>query len=498
MKKVFENKYLLWIVGALGILSILVLIIGSFFNRIDVDSAIILVEMERIAEGYIPYKTMHLNYPPLWFYVNVALKWLFHIPYGCYPFYLVVHWLYAIGCAISLFYISKRFGANKIISAFVAWIFFIVTHWPQGNTILFEIPSIFWGLLSISLFLKWRDSHPALQIIVGILAACSFLTKQFGAGFLLLVLWLIITSRSSSKWKQVGYYLLGYSLPLFFCLTCWGTDIYQSILFNGYGTDMMDAYWGRETTLTSKIARLLGNLVHVVNRITPVVYVAIILLPIIFKQNKWREALVCLFGIGGFSLQYFFVHGGHHYSLYMIPFALLLIPIILTLNVNKYVRGAIWAVIGMTVALGIYSAFYNRVWKIYLHNGKKQYDGQWVMGKKVTDIVQDEETVFIPHGGICYIYYTANLYPSSCMAEIGYGVGPMEVNIETAAKWVSNTDYVLHFTDEMMYNLYQGNDWEYFYNDSIQQYVDQFHSDTLAKDIVLHHLNKPKIEKEIK
>ena len=79
------------------------------------------------------------------------------------------------------------------------------------------------------------------------------------------------------------------------------------------------------------------------------------------------------------------------------------------------------------------------------------------------------------------------------MAEIGYGVGPMEVNIETAAKWVSNTNYVLHFTDEMMYNLYQGNDWEYFYNDSIQQYVDQFHSDTLAKDIVLHHLNKPKI-----
>ena len=202
MKKVFENKYLLWILGALGILSILVLIIGSFFNRIDVDSAIILVEMERIAERYIPYKTMHLNYPPLWFYVNVALKWLFHIPYGCYPFYLVVHWLYAIGCAISLFYISKRFGANKIISAFVAWLFFIVTHWPQGNTILFEIPSIFWGLLSISLFLKWRDSHPALQIIVGILTACSFLTKQFGAGFLLLVLWLIITSTSSIKWKN--------------------------------------------------------------------------------------------------------------------------------------------------------------------------------------------------------------------------------------------------------------------------------------------------------
>lgn len=497
MKKLLENKFFWWVIGTLGVLFVLVLIIGSFFRSINVDEAVLLVEMERIAEGYVPYKTIHLNYPPLWFYINVALKSLFHIPYGCYPFYLAVHWIYAIGCAWCLYYISRQWGTNKYIAAFVAWLFFIVAHWPQGNMILFEIPSIFWGLLSISLFYKWKEGNPTLQIVVGILASCSFLTKQFGAGFLLLVFWLIVTSTSSSKWKQMGYYLFGYCIPLLICLTYWGTDVFQSILFNGYGTDIMDAYWGRETTFTTKIVRLFGNLLHITNRIVPIVYVAILLLPIIFKQNKWRETLMCFFGIGGFSLQYFFVHGGHHYSLYMIPFALLFIPILLKLDVNKYIRGAIWAIIGITVALGIYSAFYNRVWKIYLHNGKKQYDEQWVIGKKVADIVQEGETVFIPHGGICYIYYTANLYPSSCMADIGYGIGPMEVDIETAKKWVANTDYVLHFTREMMYDLYQGQDFEYFYNDSIQQYVDQFYSDTLAKDIVLHHLNKPKITMEI-
>lgn len=36
------------------------------------------------------------------------------------------------------------------------------------------------------------------------------------------------------------------------------------------------------------------------------------------------------------------------------------------------------------------------------------------------------------------------------MAEIGYGVGPLEVDIETASKWISGTDYVLHYTREMM------------------------------------------------
>ena len=493
MKEFFENKFVKWTLGILGVLSVLVLIIGSFFSSMDVDSAIILVEMERIAEGYIPYKTMHLNYPPLWFYINVALKWLFHVPYGCYPFYLGVHWLYAIGCASCLYYISRQWGASKYISAFVAWLFFIVSHWPQGNEILFEIPSVFWGLLAISLFLKWKDSYPAWQIIVGAITCCSFLTKQFGAGFLMLVLWLIVTSTSENKWKQTGFYLLGYCLPLLICLACWGTDIYRSILFNGYGTDVMDAYWGRETTFASKIARLWGNLLLFANRLVPHIYVAISLLPFMFVRNKWREALCCFFGIGGFLLQFFFVHGGHHYFQYMLPFALLLIPIMLSLDLNKYVRVAVWGIIGWTTMLGMYSAYHNRVWKRYLHEGKRDYENQWKMGAQIASIVQDGETVFIPHGGICYLYYTANLYPS-CMAEIGYGVGPMEVDIEHAAKWVANTDYVLHFTRKLMYDLYQGKDFEYFYNDSIQQYVDQFPSDTFGTAVVLHYLNRPKLE----
>ena len=106
----------------------------------------------------------------------------------------------------------------------------------------------------------------------------------------------------------------------------------------------------------------------------------------------------------------------------------------LSLDLNKYVRVAVWGIIGWTTMLGMYSAYHNRVWKRYLHEGKRDYENQWKMGAQIASIVQDGETVFIPHGGICYLYYTANLYPS-CMAEIGYGVGPMEVDIEHAAEF---------------------------------------------------------------
>lgn len=490
MNKILENKFIQWTLIVLGVISILILVVGSFFNRIGCDPAIILVNMERIAEGYIPYKTLHLNYPPILFYSYASFKWLLHIPYGCYPFYLALHWLYAIGCASCLYYISRKWGANQSISLFVAWLFFIVTHWVQGNEILFEIPSLFWGLFAICLFYKWEESCPAWQIIVGIVACFSFFTKQFGAGFILLLLWLIITSKSTEKWKLIGFYLLGYSIPLLICFACWGTDIYKSILLNGYGTDVMDVYYGIDSSLSTKVLRMLNSILYLSKRILPIIFVAVLLLPIIIKQHfKYRELLLCFFAIGGFSLQFYFVYGGGHYLLYMIPWGILFVPILTSFPSRWYVQYIVIGGIVITTALGVYSAFYNRVWKIYLHNGKSAYTNEWKMVKNVSDIVQDGETVFIPHFGLCPIYYTANLTPP-LLAEIGFAMGPMELTVEKTIKCVSQADYVIDFSSKTIEELYQGAE-SFFYNDSIRTYVHKFHKDTVGKDIVIYHVKRP-------
>ena len=257
----------------------------------------------------------------------------------------------------------------------------------------------------------------------------------------------------------------------------------------------MNAYRGIETTIGTRLMQIGTNSIRFANRLMPIIYIAILLLPLMLKQSKWREALCCFFGIGGFLLQFWFIQKGWHYHLYMIPFALLLIPIMLSMDLNKYLRLAVWGIVGFTAALGIYSAYYNRVYKVYAGEGKNDYEKQWKLGGQVSDIVQEGETIFIPHAGLAYVYYTANVYPSF-MSEIGYGNGPMELTIESAAKCVSETNYVLHFSREMMSKLYGGQDFEYYYSDSIQQFVDQFPCDTLEADVVLHYMNRPKLSIE--
>ncbi len=469
--------------AALGVLSVLGLIVGSFFNIIDTDSAVLLVEMERIAEGYAPYQTLHLNYPPLWYYINVALKWLFQVPYGCYPFYLAVHWLFAVGCAVCLYLISKRWGANSQIACFVAWLFFIIIYQQQGNEVIFEIPSVFWGVLAVCLYYHWHDRSPLWQILVGIVACGSFLTKQFGAGFLLLILWLILSSSSTDKWKQSAMYMAGYSLPLLLCLALFGPEMYRSILFNGYGTAEMDAFRGIETTPGMVLGRIGTNLLALCNHQVPVVYAALFLLPVLFRQHKHREVLFCLFAIGGFALQFVFVHGGRHYLLYMIPFALLLVPLLMTMEAGKTVRYVVLFVIGIMTLNGVYAACHNRSLKRYVLDGEHDYANQWKSSEYIAETVQDGETVFIPHVGLEYLYYTANLYPPR-MAETGYCTGPMEVTVDMCAQNVREADYVIHYTQEEMCSTNE-EIFEYFYTDSIRQYVDQFPSDTLENAVVI-------------
>ena len=467
MKKETFTTVLRYLLLFAGVTSLLIPIIGSFRIGIDVDSAIILTEMERIYEGYVPYKTLHLNYPPLWFYMMVALKWLFHVPYGCYPFYLVVHYLFSIGCAYFIYAISCLFGASKKVALFTTWLFLMSIHWLWGNCVLFEMPTLFYGLCASFLALKMKDKPIWHFLYIGTLACASFLCKQFGAGYSLLVIYLIVAFCDQNRWKKAGMFCIGYVIPLMICWFIWGKNIFTSILLNGYGTTTMELA-GWDCSLIGKLSCIAHNLLYFCNRIAPIVYVALLMLPLVIRQGKWREMLFCVFGIGGFALQFYFVQGGLHYFQLLLPFGVLLVPILSTLSMNKWYKIVLYMGIGLMVSLSVYSTYRNRVYKRYIKN--RQQNEQKAIAQRINELVPQDATVWVAHGGLQYLNYLCNLHPTN-MADVGYACGPLEITKEKAWKQAKSCDYVIHFS-----RIYE---YEYYFDTQMDNYLKAFPVDSV-------------------
>lgn len=467
-----ENKLIRLILIVLTILSVLIPMIRSYYGAIYVDSAVILTEMERIYEGYVPYKTLHLNYPPLWFYMMVILKWIFQIPYGCYEFYLTIHYLFSVGCAVCVYGISKQFGAKRSVNLFSAWLFLITMHWLSGDCVLFEMPSLLFGLSACFLALKLCDKSDVHYVYVGVLSCGSFLCKQFGAGFLLLTIYLIVYF-CEYKSKKVLYYLVGYSIPLLVCFLIFGKDMYISILLNGYGTTTMELA-GWDCSFFGKIKIICGNIYHFSVKIIPLVSLSILFIPFIIKQNKYKEYFFCICGICGFALQYYLVPQALHYYQYMVPFGILIIPILSVISENKmmFFKSTIYLIILSTALVSCYNVHRRRVYRncYWSYLEKKS---QKAIADEINQLDLSSKTIWVAHTGLQQYNYLCNLYPAN-IKEIGYAVGPLEVTKEKALKQLESSDYVLHFA--------VGNDLDYYYNGEVSDYIACFPADTIGLD----------------
>lgn len=477
-------KYTLLTLGGISILALMVL---SFFRPLWVDPSVILVEMERIAEGYVPYKTMHLNYPPFWFYLMVGLKKLFHIPYGCYPFYLAVHYLFSIGCAYCVYGISKEFGSSKWLSLAAAWFFLFISMWLWGDSVLFEIPSVFWGLLACLFVLKSKDKRLVLCIVSGFVCALSFLTKQYGAGFLPLALWLLITSPSDKKVYRAGLFLLGYLIPVAVCLVIWGSDFVNSTLLNGYGGSNLREIAGDQTT---NVGRYIRGLFFVCTRF-PMIPLGVLLLPMAIKLDKWKQTLFCLFGIGGFALQFCFLWldsftlsgKALHYLLYLAPFIAILTVVLAAFNK----RVPMLLLICSLAVSCLFSAYKLVRWTIPEYFNKEEVEFQQKFTDAVKEIVGVSETVWVVDGDLEFLYYKADLKPA-VMDKVAYSTGFFEMTAEKAKLEMRQVDYVIQYDWEGSSEF-----WRNYYDTEVQSYVESFPKIKIGElkgsDVVVYCLN---------
>ena len=491
MNELLNNKFVLYLCAGIGIITAFIPIVGSLLNGgLHVDEPILLVEMERIAEGYLPYVDMHLNYPPLWFYMMADLKLLFHIPYGNYTFYLFLHYIFVISNAILVAFICQRLDNSRSISWLVAWLFVIASHWLSGNAVLFEMPSLFFGLLAVYLAVCPNTaSHKILYFVIGIIAALSFLTKQFGAGFLLLVpLVLILTNQR--QWYVWVLYAIGYILPIAVSLMIWGNHFVQSVLLNGYGTSDPTTDTATSLLTLQNIAWLLKRLVWFVGRCFPI----LLLLPVVYycRENKRQIAAVLLgiCGLLGFSLQFLFVHwdnlGMLHYNLYLVPFACILTACILTSGrrMLKWGKIIIISMLILTFIVNVYSTYYNRVWKVYLRSDGRK--GEIEFAQSIASHIAPDSKVWIVDSNRENIYWIANFFPPN-MREVGYSSGPLEITLRRAQLQVDSSDYVLHCVES---------DYCFpAFTDSMKTYLSQFETDTFnigGWTLLLHNKHKYK------
>ena len=456
------------IVLALSGAGILALIVLSFSRPLWVDPSIILVEMERIAEGYVPYKTMHLNYPPFWFYLMVGLKKLFHVPYGCYPFYLVVHYLFSLGSAYFVFGLAKEFGATKRLSIAAACFFLLLSMWLWGDCVILDIPTVFWGLLACLLALKLKNNNPVFYIIIGVISALSFLTKQFGAGFFPLTLWLILTGSSNKKGLRSIYFTIGYLLPIAICLLIWGRDFALSTIFNGYGGRELRVFAEDQTT---NLERYLRGLFYVCTRF-PMILLAVLFLPLALKQDKWKQTLFCLFGTGGFALQFCFItitsltisFKALHYLLFLAPFIALLTAVLASSRKKIF---NIFLICCLAVTCS-YSAYKLVRCSIPEYFNKEEHLNQQMLAEAVRQIVGESETAWVVDGDLEFLYYKADLKPA-LMESVAYSTGIFEMTAKKAKLEMKDVDYVIQFDWEGPSEA-----WRNYYDAEVRSYVESF------------------------
>lgn len=420
------------------------MVLSLFGNWINCDTAYYLSIVERIADGYVPYKTLHCSYPPLFFYLMAGVKAIFQIPYGCFQFYQGLIYLFTLGTAFYLYKISREFYASKEISFISAWLFVIIAHWVEGNYVLLEIPSIFFGLASCYFILRSSrlKMHPINFIWIGILSCGAFLCKQFGIGFFFLGLFLII--QGSKKISRIVWFCLGYLVPLIICSIIWDNFL-PNLILTSYGTGTAaDAGW--DISITHKLGTVVKRLAYFFIRIVPFCLFSFLLFRELKKKKSTWKFIFCWLGILGFSLQYLFTSEGLHYSLYMLPFGVLLIPVCSATRgeSSKYARITFSVGLSLTILMGCISTYYKRVWFEYIKQTPKQFV-QYMdndLKKEIQEIIRPGETVWMQGTESFYLYYLANVLPPN-LSTIGYSFCSLGLTKKDAMSQATTADWVL-------------------------------------------------------
>lgn len=475
--------YLWYVFLALSVpLALIPMVLCALGNPMDADPSYFLSIMERISEGKVLYKDVHCGYPPVWFYLTAAVKWLFHIPSGCEEPYYIFHFLMQVFSAFVLFKMIRHLGIDAKIAYFCSWLFVMMGHWMQASFLILEPLTIAFGLLALWLVMEHGKGNVWQLFIAGVAASCSFLCKQYGLGYLFLCLFLMLFYCKTDA-KRIAMFLLGFVVPLLICLAIWGNAFVNNVFLNGYGSSIDES---NGIVLHDKLHWILDGAKVLFVRCAIALPVSLLFIPLFVKEKKGLLVMFCWCGILGFLMTLYLNSGVPRYLLFTLPFVMVLLALTLSLlpKSKRVLRGVFLVSLAVTVAYSVYADYHNRVWKIYMHRDLKNKKEE--MAREISKRIPEGATLWIPNSGLCWAYYLTNATPPNLDAfSYAFGAG---MNVDNAIKQVKAADYVLSF------------DWEeadHYFTKELKDFVYSHEAVFVSSDlggVVLHDMSKLKQE----
>jgi len=406
-------------------------ILAVFYAPIHCDSAYYLAVVERISDGLSPYIDFPLGYSPLVIYLMVLLKTIFSIGIN-YEFYLAIHFILQFFCAFFVYNISILIIRRKDYAYYASILFILASHWNDGNAFLLETPSLLFGLMGIYYAIKYTK-QAKIYIGIGILAAFSFLCKQYGLGFLVLIMFLICFNKT--RWKQLFFLFIGFILPIVICFLIWGRAF--SIIVSGN--------YGLNSNIEVHIINIGNATWYFFCKVFPVLLIGFFYLPHLLKKpdkQEFANLFLLIFAILGFMYQFYFWQS-MHYFLYIIPFASILSFSILS-RITRF-KWIYMIFLIFTVLLSIYSTYYSQVYKTYYKHSDIKKD-QYILAQEILKNVDRNKTFFVADLGLIAEYYLTNMIPPD-FKDVGYSFGPA-INQQEFLNQIEHADYIINYKPE--------------------------------------------------
>ena len=307
-----KRKFLFCIgVSVLLFLVISRMLISLHKGFMNVDAAYYIDVSRHIMNGEIPFLDFLMEYTPLSFFIMCIPFWIFGT-----SFRVALAFLYFIQIvnAFLIFKICYHYSKSYYLSVFTAVFSLMLCMLCDGESYVLEPFVLFFGLMALLLLCK--DGY-VRTIIAGILCFCSFWSKQYGLGFLVVALVQVSLSSDFGKklLKKQSFLIAGFIIGLLLFVVfhlIQGVDILSMFSLSGsdYRKEGIQGFIDAWRTLFITL---------------PLLLVSVVLMVANFRNPPKNPLLFVAFcGIFVFMLQCY-VRFYAHYLILVEPFCVLLL-----------------------------------------------------------------------------------------------------------------------------------------------------------------------------